>query len=154
MPQTHFITAPTFHRKRVFQNELYGEVLTDALMLWRQASKVLLHDYVIMPDHIHLLISVADDANAEASVRNLQRGFAKELSQQYGYNGELWEPQFRDRPVHSSEECAECARMIHSNPVRVGFCEKPGQYRMSSKSSYWVLDPLPEDLRATALQPA
>jgi putative transposase len=144
MSATHFITAPTFHRKRVFQNELFGEVLTEALMRWRHEQALLLHDYVIMPDHVHLLITVQDKTDVTAAVQSLQHGLAEELSRQYGYGGKVWEPHFRDLEVHDAEECAECVRQIHSNPVRVGFCDKPGEYRMSSRSSRWMLDPLPE----------
>jgi putative transposase len=154
MPATHFITAPTFHRKRVFQNELFGEALTVALMHWRQQNALLLHDYVIMPDHVHLLITAPDNLDVSAAVHELLHGFAEDLSRQYGYGGRVWEPQFRDREVHNAEECAECVRMIHSNPVRVGFCDQPGEYRMSSRSSRWMLDPTPEFLRRAPRQSA
>jgi putative transposase len=147
---THFITAPTFHRKRVFHNELFGEMLMDALMRWRQSAEVSLHDYVIMPDHIHLLVTTRTDVIA--AVESLQRLFAEDLARQYGYSGEVWEPAFQDRELHDLEECSECTRKIHSNPVRVGFCNNPREYRMSSKSSRWVLDPLPERLRPLELQ--
>ncbi len=147
---THFITAPTFHRKRVFHNELFGEMLMDALMRWRHSANVSLHDYVIMPDHIHLLVTTRTDV--VAAVESLQRLFAEDVARQYGYAGELWEPAFQDREVHNLEECSECTRMIHSNPVRVGFCDNPREYRMSSKSSRWVLDSLPEHLRPLELQ--
>jgi putative transposase len=152
MSATHFITAPTFHRKRLFHNELFGELLTETLMRWRLTADVLVHDYVIMPDHVHLLITARGDTDATAAIGTLQKWFAEDLSRQYGYGGEVWEPEFRDREVRDASECAECARMIHSNPVRVGFCDKPGEYRMSSKSSRWVLDPLPLSLRPMELQ--
>ena len=147
MPATHFITAPTFHRKRIFQNELFGELLTEDLMRWRQANELLLHDYVIMPDHLHLLVTAHSHREMAAALERLQAGFADELHRQYGYGGEVWGAMPRDREVHNAEQYEECARIIHSNPVRVGFCEKPAEYRMSSKSSRWILDPLPEALR-------
>lgn len=153
MSATHFITLPTFHRKRIFQNQLYGELLTEALFRIRQAQGVLLHDYVVMPDHVHLLLTAYGSTEIPALVQALQRDFAKELSGQYGYSGEVWEPSFRNGEVRSAEACAECVKHIHSNPVRVGFCEKPGEYILSSRSSHWVLDPLPEVLRP-ALLPA
>jgi putative transposase len=149
---THFITASTFHRKRLFHNERYGELLTDCLMRWRGTSDVLLHDYVIMPDHIHLLITVSEECATVSAVQQLQATFAKDLGRQYGYSGEIWEPNFRDVEVRDLQECERCTRMIHSNPVRVGFCEKPTEYRMSSKASRWVLDPLPEDLQGITAQ--
>ena len=151
---THFITIKTFHRKRIFQNELYGEIFTESLMRWRQAEEALVHDYVIMPDHVHLLVSAGSAHKIAEDVRKLQRVFSDELSRQYGYAGEIWDSYLRDIEVTNAMDCERCAQMIHSNPVRVGFCEKDGEYRMSSKSSRWVLDPVPESLRAEALQTA
>lgn len=153
MSATHFLTLPTFHRKRIFQNERFGEVLTEVLMESRQRFEVLLHDYVIMPDHVHLLLTAGGEAAATV-VSGVQRKFADEITRQYGYSGEVWEPEFRDQQVKTAKDCAECTKHIHSNPVRVGFCDKPGQYRMSSTASRWVLDPLPEALRPEAPQPA
>ncbi len=150
MTATHFITAKTFHRKRLFQNQRYGDAFTLALMRWRESHDLLLHDYVIMPDHVHLLVSVPTDSPT-AQIESLQKAFAAELRQQYGYDGRIWDEQFRDENVSSVEECEQATRMIHSNPVRVGFCDTPGQYRMSSISSRWVLDPLPEKLQSAVV---
>jgi len=154
MSCTHFVTALTFHRKRLFQNERYGDLLTDVLMRWRQERSIAVHDYVIMPDHLHVLFTVKNDAVASAAVTQLQKAFAKELTLQFGYNGEVWANDVRDRLVESVQDTASCVKMIHSNPVRVGFCETPAEYRMSSKASRWVLDPLPERLRNTELERA
>jgi len=151
MTATYFITAKTFHRKRLFQNQRYGELFTYSLMRWREQSAIGVHDYVIMPDHVHLLIT-CDEADAPARIQQLQAGFAQELAQQYGYEGEAWDARFRAQLVNDAADCEKCAAMIESNPVRVGFCDKPGEYRMNSVSSRWVLDPLPEKLRKPELQ--
>jgi REP-associated tyrosine transposase len=152
MSATHFITLPTFHRKRIFQNERFGEVLTEVLMHSRRQFDILLHDYVIMPDHAHLLLT--GEVPVAQLINALQKEFAKEIALQFGYAGEVWESQFDDQEIKSAKDCAECAKHIHSNPVRVGFCDKPGEYRMSSTGSRWLLDPLPEALRAETTQTA
>ena len=148
MAATHFITAPAFHRKRIFQNQRYGDLFAETVLRFRQDNAVLIHDYVIMPDHVHLLLTVYGDLSGAAAVRKLQRIFAEELNRQYGYSGEVWEESFHDDEITTPAECERSVKKIHSNPVRVGFCDQPGQYRMSSRSSHWVLDPLPESLRA------
>ena len=151
MSATHFITAPTFHRKRLFQNQKYGDLFTETLMAFRQANPVQVHDYVIMLDHVHLLLTTYGDITGGEAMQKLQRSFAEELASNFGYDGEVWENTFHCDEIKTAEECARSVQKIHSNPVRVGFCEKPSQYRLSSKSSRWVLDPLPENLRT--LQP-
>ena len=151
MSATHFITAPTFHHKRIFQNELYGELLTEVLMRWRQQAGVQVHDYVVMSDHVHLLVTMRKTVEAAAVLRQLKDCFTQELRARYGYQGELWDASFGDQLVETAEQSEECTRHIHSNPVRVGYCDAPGEYRMSSRSSRWVLDPLPERLRAAEL---
>ncbi|HEY3927715.1 MAG TPA: transposase [Candidatus Koribacter sp.] len=151
MTATHFITAKTFHRKRLFQNQRFGELFTYSLMRWREQHGMRVHDYVIMPDHVHLLVT-CDGEDVLGNVEKLQDAFALELAKQFGYGGEVWEPRCRTQVVEDANDCEKCTAMIESNPVRVGFCDKAGEYRMSSKSSRWVLDPLPEQLRKPELQ--
>lgn len=153
MSATYLITAPTFHRKRVFQNQRFGEVLAELLMHCRRQYDFLLHDYVIMPDHVHLLLTAAADADIATIVKGFELAFSDELERQYGYSGKLWGDEVSQRKIETAEEYAEAARHIYSNPVRGGFCDREGEYRMSSRSSRWVLDPLPGSMRP-ALQSA
>lgn len=153
MSSTFLITAPTFHRKRIFQNERYGEALTEILMRCRQESRLLLHDYVLMPDHMHLLVTGPVNVDVVGAVHELQAAFVEVLRREFGYSGEVWGENILAREVRDSAEYVEAARHIHSNPVRVGFCHDEAEYRLSSKASRWVLDPLPEHLRP-ALQSA
>lgn len=147
MAATHFVTVPTFHRKRIFQNQLFGELFSELLMQYRQQHNILLHDYVVMPDHVHLLLTVGDGFEVSHLSSTLLRAFADELGREYGYRGEVWETNLRDRVLQTAEQCTACTRQIHSNPVRGGFCDEPAAYPMSSRASRWVLDPLPESLR-------
>jgi putative transposase len=149
MSATYLITAPTFHRKRVFQNQRFGEVLTQILMRCREQQHFLLHDYVIMPDHAHLLLTTSADAEPGSIVKRFQQAVVDELFRDFGYSGEIWGAALSERRIDSPERYAEAARQIHSNPVRGGFCDREGEYRMSSRASRWVLDPLPESLRPT-----
>ncbi len=153
MSSTFLITAPTFHRKRVFQNERYGEALTEILMRCRQESRLLLHDYVLMPDHMHLLVTGKGNVDVVGAVSELQKAFVDVVRREFGYSGEVWDANLIAHEIHDSKEYVAAARHIHSNPVRVGFCDDEVEYRLSSKSSRWVLDPLPEHLRS-ALQTA
>lgn len=144
---THFVSASTFHHKRLFQNHKYGELLTETLMQFRQRNELLLHDYVIMPDHVHLLFSLPPGTKAEAAVKRLQKAFAESLEREFRYGGEVWRKGFEHEEVQSADECRVVMQKIHSNPVRTGFCDDPRAYRLSSTASRWVLDPLPDSLR-------
>ncbi len=146
MPATFFITAPTFHHKRLFQNERFGEALTEILMRCRKQYDLLLHDYVIMPDHVHLLVTIRGNTDVASMMRGLQNALTDRLAAEFGYNGNIWETDFEQRTMHSAQEYDEAVQHIHSNPVRLGFCEKPAEYRLSARSSRWILDPLPEPL--------
>jgi putative transposase len=150
MSETHFITIPTFHRKRLFQNQRFGDLLAETLMQCCKQQKILLHDYVIMPDHVHLLITIQQGTTVADVVHLVQSGLEEELSRQYGYAGEVWAHPYRDQPLEHAEECAAAVRFIQSNPVRLGFCQQAREYAMSSKASRWMLDPLPEPLKSGA----
>jgi putative transposase len=117
-------------------------------MQFRQQNDLLIHDYVIMPDHLHLLFTLHGELKADAAVRRLQKAFAESLEREFRYSGEVWRKGFEPKEVQSADECRAVMQKIHSNPVRKGFCDDPRAYRLSSTSSRWVLDPLPDSLRA------
>jgi len=90
------------------------------------------HAYVLMTNHVHLLVS-ADHAEAPgALMKALGQRYVQYVNRVYRRSGTLWEGRFRSCPIQEEDYLLACQRYIELNPVRAGMVEHPGEYRWSS----------------------
>ncbi|WP_374338703.1 transposase [Methyloversatilis sp.] len=96
----------------------------------RQGCRV--HAYVLMTNHVHLLVS-ADDPGAPSRVmKALGQRYVQYINRTYRRSGGLWEGRFRSCLVQQDDYLFACLRYIEMNPVRAGMVEQPADYRWSS----------------------
>jgi putative transposase len=104
----------------------------------------LVHAYVLMDNHIHLLITPTDVDAPARMVRSLGLRYVRYFNGRYRRTGTLWEGRFHSVVVESSEYFFACSRYIELNPVRAGMVTDPSQYLWSSfrQNALGHLDPL------------
>src|SRR5690242_4969359 len=91
---TYFVTAGTADKRPVLQSERSANLLID--VLYHHRGKYLLHQFVIMPDHFHLLITPAT-ITLERSLQLIKGGFSFRFKKEIGGSGEIWQNSFYDR---------------------------------------------------------
>ena len=102
--------------------------------LTEQAAKTgcQVHAYVLMTNHVHLLVS-ADRAEASgALMKAVGQRYVQYVNRVYRRSGTLWEGRFRSCPIQEEAYLLVCQRYIELNPVRAGMVGHPGEYRWSS----------------------
>ncbi len=95
--------------------------MLDVLMHYRGQNKYLLHEYVIMPDHLHLLLTPARDISLERAVQLIKGGFLFRLGK--AKKGMVWQESFTNHRIRDDENCARHAEYIGMNPVRARLVE-------------------------------
>ncbi len=91
-----------------------------------------IHAYVLMTNHVHLMISV-DCPEAPGALMKLQgQRYVQYVNRVYRRSGTLWEGRFRSCPIQEEIYLLACQRYIELNPVRAGMVGHPGEYRWSS----------------------
>jgi putative transposase len=105
-------------RGRCFFTEADRVGFLDALARGAKAEGCVVHAYVLMQNHVHLLVT----PSRTRSVARLMASLASPL----------WEPRFEAWPVYSRRYVLECMRYIELNPVRARIVSRPGEYRWSS----------------------
>src|ERR1700689_4859278 len=113
---TYFITAGTFQKHSLFQSDRMANLFLEVLYSYRLQQKYLLHEFVLMSDHFHLLITPS--LTLERTLQLIKGGFSFRAKKELGFAGEIWERSFRDRRVRDLEEYCAFRRYIHLNPVR------------------------------------
>ena len=90
------------------------------------------HAYVLMTNHVHLLLTPADPAGASRLMQALGRRYVPYVNQIYKRSGTLFEGRFKASVVNAEEHLLNCYRYIELNPVRAGMVTHPADYLWSS----------------------
>ncbi|MDD3449064.1 MAG: transposase [Gammaproteobacteria bacterium] len=106
----------------------YRECLGSAARRYRVA----VHAYVLMTNHVHILMSPEDEAGVSRVVQSVGRRYVQYVNRTYRRSGTLWEGRHKSSLVQAESYLMACQRYIELNPVRAGMVEHPGDYRWSS----------------------
>jgi putative transposase len=90
------------------------------------------HAYVLMTNHVHLLLTSSTAGGAGALMKGLGQRYVQYVNRTYRRSGTLWEGRFRSCLTQEESYVLGCYRYIELNPVRAGMVEHPGEYRWSS----------------------
>ena len=146
---TYFITTSAFQKQSLFQTDRMGELFVGVLLGYRSQQKYLLHEFVLMPNHFHLLITPT--LSLERALQLIKGGFSFRAKRELGFTGEIWEKSFYDRRVRDWEEYCAFRRYIHLNPVKKSLASAPEEYPYSSARPGLVLDAAPQRLKPSSL---
>ena len=92
----------------------------------------MIHAYVLMTNHVHLLVSVQDLNAQSAMMKAVAQRSAQRFHRQHGGTGTMWDGRYKAALVDSEGYLLLCHRYIELNPVRAGLVEYPALYRWSS----------------------
>ncbi len=118
--------GPCFFREGDYVSYLrwLDEALTD--------SGCALHAYVLMTNHVHLLVTPRKAAMVPRLLISLGRRYVQYINRRYGRTGTLWDSRYKSSLVHADTYLLACQRYIELNPVRAAMVEDPAHYRWSS----------------------
>ncbi len=113
---------------RLLQSERNAGLLIDVLRSLVAERKFELHDFVIMPDHLPMLLTVYDKMTIEKAMRLVKGRFSHRLSHEFGYKGEVWQRGFSEAQVMNRESLETHREYIAQNPVKAGMAASAEQF--------------------------
>ncbi|MDH5256401.1 MAG: transposase [Gammaproteobacteria bacterium] len=90
------------------------------------------HAYVLMTNHIHLLVTPPEKQSASSMMQYIGRRYVPYINKTYGTSGSIWEGRYKASLVQDDAYLLTCMRYIELNPVRANMVKSPGSYRWSS----------------------
>ena len=126
--RTIFVTAKTVMGRALLQSDRNAMLFIDVLRSYVTARKFKLHDFVVMPDHVRLLITVSGEMSIEKAVQFIKGGFSYRLKKEFGYSGEVWQRGFSETRVNDKDSFAKHREYIAQNPVKRGLASTPEEY--------------------------
>ena len=138
-PGTYFVTFITWQRRRLFVVEPYVRLFLKTLYGYRREGRFQLHAFVVMPEHVHLLLTPANDVTIERAMQLVKGGFSRAFGREFR-GGEVWQRGFTDHRIRDAEDFARHRDYIHQNPVKRRMVERATEYRYCSAYPGFKLD--------------
>ena len=158
----HFITFSVVGWIDVFSREQYKELFVESLKYCQENKGMVLHAWVIMTNHVHLIIS-SNDNKIEHIVRDLKKYTSKKIIKSiqdnslesrkewmlniFSYTGknnnnnkefQFWKQDYHPIQLDTPEKMKQRIVYLHENPVRSGLVWEPWHYKYSSASDYYT----------------
>lgn len=158
---TYFVTATVVDWIDVFTRTAYKDILLDSIRHCQQHQGLLVHAWVLMPNHLHMIYSVTDDKDPalvlkniksftalkiiDAVINNPQESRKKWMLDIFEKNGkanksnfrfQLWQHENHPVLLDTNEMLQQRMNYLHENPVRAGFVTSPEYWYYSSAADY------------------
>ena len=115
-PQIYALTAVAHQRRRLFQLTTIAELFIATLFRYRDAGKFQLHAFVVMPDHVHILLTPASDTAIERCAQLIKGGFS--FAVRNDFSGEVWQDGYHAHRVVDEEDLCNQTFYILNNPSK------------------------------------
>ena len=143
--RTFFITTVTWRRLPIFRVEGRARLLIEVLLGYRDQGKYLLHEFVVMPDHIHVLLTPAVEISLERAVQFIKGGYSYRLRKLERI--QVWQESFTNHRIRDAEDHERHCEYVRMNPVRAGLVREAAAYPFSSAGAGLRLDAMPPGLK-------
>jgi putative transposase len=142
------VSAVTWERRELFRNENWSKLFIRTLFDYRKRG-YLLHEFVLMPDHFHALLTPR--ITLERAVQFIKGGFSYRAKKVLGSNLEVWQRGFSDHRIRDYHDYEKHVRYIHENPVRKKLARVSSEYLFCSAYAGYKLAPVPRGLKPDLL---
>jgi putative transposase len=142
--QTYFVTSNTAERKPFFRHERWAKLLIETLYGYRP-DRYLLHAFVLMPDHFHIIITPS--ASLELAIQCIKGGFSFRAKRDFKWIGGIWVAGYSDHRIRDEKDFEIHRAYIANNPVKARLVELPEQYLYSSVNGSHEIDAFPPGLK-------
>ena len=137
--QSHFVTFSCDRRQQKLVDPALCSLFVERLESMRVHFSLRVYGYVVMPEHVHLLLSEPNPATLADAIRFLKLSFTKQvrpIRRESDCESAFWQKRYYDRNIRDFEEFTAKLRYIHRNPVKRGLCGRPEDWQWSSFRHY------------------
>jgi putative transposase len=136
----YFVTTDTWERHAVFIDTNLARIVVEQIDSCRDRGFYRLHAFVLMPEHLHILLTPSDKSSIENVMQMIKGGSSHRIGIEKPQAFPIWRRGFHDRWMRDAEQFWRAKSYIEQNPVKVGLVEKAEEYQWSSANGKIVLD--------------
>jgi REP-associated tyrosine transposase len=144
---TYFVTTKAWQSVAVFQVREIAEMVISKMLEYRDKGNYLLHEFVLMPNHLHLLLTPSDSSSLEKALQLIKGGSSHEIHRVRENKSRIWQSGFHESRVRDWSDYKKKTDYIHFNPVAAKLVGRPQDWPHSSVSGKYQLDSIPQGLK-------
>jgi putative transposase len=138
LTETYAATTVTHARRALFNRTANADLLLHTLLHYRDNGRYQLHAFVIMPEHLHILLTPSEDQTIERCMQCIKGGFSHTIRAQIP--GTIWQPSFHAHRIRDAEDYLRQRQYIAHNPEKRGLIN----HLFVHTNHLPLLDPTPE----------
>jgi putative transposase len=124
----YFVTTDTWQRRQLFLKPDPARIVLEQLLDCREKGFYTLHSFVLMPEHLHVLLTPGEGASIEKAVQVIKGGSAFKIRKELNYTSPVWHAGYHDRWIRDVQEFRIRKQYIELNPVKSRQTERPADY--------------------------
>jgi putative transposase len=132
----HHVILRGNNRQDIFRDTTDHQRLLELLQIQAAEQQVEVHAYVLMSNHLHLLVTPHHDKALPLMMQAVGRSYVRQFNQRHGRTGTLWEGRYRSTLLQTERYFLACMVYIDLNPVRAGMVMQAADYPWSSHAHY------------------
>jgi len=149
--RTFFVTSSIAGKRNLLQSHRSAGLFVRVLYDDRVQGKFRLHEFVVMPDHFHALLTVDCNTTIERAVQFIKGGFAFRAGRELGFKAPVWQKGFSEVRILDADAFLRTREYIRNNPVVRHLTSEAAEYPYSSAYPEFELDPPPQGLKPGSL---
>jgi putative transposase len=126
--RTFFVSSKTARGMHILQTERMANLFIDVLRSYMKARRFKVHEFVVMPDHVHVLLSLGPDLSIEKAVQMIKGNLSYRAKKELEYPGEIWQKGFSEVQITTETSFIYHQNYINENPVRAGLARSAEEY--------------------------
>ncbi len=146
----YFVTTKCWKGRSLFQVTEVAQILFETLFHYRDSGAYLLHEFVIMPDHLHLILTPGRETSLEKAVQLIKGGSSFRIHKERGGKMDIWQVGFHDWTIRDWKDWKAKTNYIYMNPVKARLCERPEDWAFSSANGKFCMDGVVEKYQILA----
>ena len=151
--RTFFVTSNAWKKRALFGHPPNAQLFLEILQEQRESGRCALHEFVLMPNHFHVLVTPTEKNSLEKLMQYIKGGFSFRYNRQRTAKLAVWQEGFTQHRVRDRNDYLHHRNYICENPVRARLVELAAEYEWSSANPKWgfLLDDPPQGLKPESL---
>ena len=126
--RTFFVTSRRADSKPILQTDRMAALFIEVLRCYMRAGKFKINEFVVMRNHVHLLVTLGAEISIEKAMQLIKGNFSFRAKTELGFLGEIWQRGFSDVRIKDEESFRAHQLYIYNNPVKAGLASVPEEY--------------------------
>lgn len=142
----YLVTTNVKDRQPPFVEQRCREIVIGSIRFLRTRLGHQVHAYVLMPYHMHLVVTPRPGGNVSQVLHSLKLHTARQIGALLGSKGGMWQARFYERALRTPKDVESALAYVHDNPIKAGLAVRPGDYAWSSYRACILREPTSIDV--------